>query len=95
MTTPEPRKPDLPAQIEAEILRLVGERGVDRTVCPSEAARSLGGDHPDNWGPLMTPVRRVAVRLANEGRIVITRKGKAVDPNDFRGIYRLALPRHD
>jgi hypothetical protein len=34
--------------------------------------------------------RRIAVRLANEGRLVITRKGKPVDPNDFRGVYRFA-----
>jgi hypothetical protein len=26
---------------------------------------------------------------------VIYRKGKPVDPNDFRGVYRLGLPRHD
>jgi hypothetical protein len=40
----------------------------------------------------MQPVRRVAVRLAHAGRIAILRKGKPVDPDDFRGIYRLALP---
>lgn len=87
-------KADLDA-LETCILRLVAERGVDRTICPSEAARAVGGDHPDQWGPLMQPVRRLAVRLAKEGRIVITRKGRAVDPDDFRGVYRLGLPRSD
>ena len=43
----------------------------------------------------MIPVRRVAVRLAQEGRIVVLRKGKPVDPTDFKGVYRLALPRLD
>ncbi len=33
--------------------------------------------------------------LAQGGRLVIYRKGKPVDPNDFRGVYRLGLPRHD
>ena len=37
----------------------------------------------------MPRVRRIAVRLMKEGRIVIRRKGKVVDPDDFRGIYRL------
>jgi len=83
------------ARIEAEILRAIGERGPDRTACPSEVARSIGGSHPDQWGPLMQPVRKVAVRLANEGRLIITRKGKAVDPNDFRGVYRIGMPRSD
>jgi hypothetical protein len=40
----------------------------------------------------MQPIRRVAVRLMKEGRIVILRKGRPVNPDDFRGVYRLALP---
>ncbi|MCJ2030279.1 DUF3253 domain-containing protein [Methylobacterium sp. J-043] len=82
------------AAIEETMLRLVNERGADKTCCPSEIARALGGPHPDGWSPLMQPVRRVAVRLTKEGRVQIMRKGKPVDdPDDFRGIYRLSLPR--
>ncbi len=82
------------AEIEETMLRLVAERGSDKTCCPSEVARALGGPHPDGWGPLMQPVRRVAVRLTKEGRVQIVRKGKPVaDPDDFRGIYRLSVPR--
>lgn len=82
------------AAIEETLLRLVTERGADKTCCPSEVARALGGPHPDGWGPLMQPVRRVAVRLTKAGRVQILRKGKPVpDPDDFRGIYRLSLPR--
>ncbi len=84
-----------PDDIEAVLLRLLRERGVDKSICPSEAARELGGPHPDGWGPLMIPVRRVAVRLAQEGRLVVLRKGKPVDPADFKGVYRLSLPRLD
>lgn len=32
------------------------------------------------------------MRLAHAGRVAILRKGKPVDPDDFRGIYRLTLP---
>jgi hypothetical protein len=74
------------------ILRLASERGDGRTLGPMDVARSLGGDHPDGWGPLMQPIRRVAVQLMKEGRLVITRKGRPVDPDDFRGVYRLRLP---
>jgi hypothetical protein len=81
--------------IEQTILRLAGENAGGRSFCPSEVARALGGPHPDGWGPLMQPVRRVAVRLALEGRIIITRKGKPVDPADFRGVYRLSQPRSE
>ena len=83
------------ATIEAELLSAVAARGHDKTACPSEVARQIGGGHPDQWGPLMQPIRKVAVRLANEGRLIITRKGKAVDPNEFRGVYRIGLPRSD
>ena len=75
--------------IAGPLLELVAARGPGKTVCPSEVARALGGPHPDGWGPLMQPVRRVAVRLAKAGRIAILRKGRPVDPDDFRGIYRL------
>jgi len=81
-------------ELELTLMRLVTERGADKTVCPSEVARALGGPHPDGWGPLMQPVRRQAVRLMKQGRIAILRKGKVVDdPDDFRGVYRLSLPR--
>lgn len=80
-------------ELEAKILELVAVRGVGKTICPSEAARAVGGDHPEGWGPLMQPVRKIAVRLMKQGRIVITRKGRPVDPDDFRGVYRLSLPK--
>ena len=79
------------AEVEETILRLVQARGAERTVGPTDVARALGGDHPDGWGPLMPHVRRAAVRLMKQGRVVILRKGRPVDPDDFRGVYRLAL----
>ncbi len=79
-------------ELEATLLRLAGESDAGRTIGPMDVARTLGGDHPDGWGPLMQPIRRVAVRLMKEGRLVITRKGRPVDPDDFRGVYRLRLP---
>ncbi|MGY2053164.1 DUF3253 domain-containing protein [Methylobacterium sp. JK268] len=90
MSTSRPNDP----AIAETLLRLVAERGPDKTICPSEVARALGGPHPDGWAPLMQPVRREAVRLMKEGRIAILRKGRVVpDPDDFRGVYRLSLPR--
>jgi hypothetical protein len=80
-----------PEEIEAAILAALGERGPGRTVGPTDVARALAGDHPDEWGPLMPPIRRAAVRLMKAGRIVILRKGRPVDPDDFKGVYRLAL----
>ncbi len=78
--------------LEAAILDQLAQREPGRTLSPMDVARAVGGDHPDGWGPLMQPLRRVAVKLMKEGRIVITRKGRPVDPDDFRGVYRLSLP---
>ncbi|MBR3190785.1 DUF3253 domain-containing protein [Bosea sp. (in: a-proteobacteria)] len=82
-------------ELAETILRLAAERGDERTLGPMDVARRLGGDHPEGWGPLMQPIRRVAVQLMKDGRLVITRKGRPVDPDDFRGVYRLRLPGHE
>ncbi len=76
-------------EIERTILAMVAARGAGKTICPSEAARALGGDRPEQWSGLMKPVRAAAVRLAKQGRLAILRKGRPVDPDDFRGVYRL------
>ena len=80
-----------PAAVEDTIIELLQARGSERTIGPMDVARALGGDHPDGWGPLMPQVRRAAVRLMKQGRLVILRKGRPVDPDEFRGVYRLAL----
>lgn len=71
------------------ILALVVERGPGKTICPSEAARSVS---PTQWRNLMAAVRDEAVHLATSGEISIYRKGKPVDPDGFKGVYRLGLP---
>ena len=82
-------------RLEDTLLALAAQRGPEKTLDPTEAARALGGDHPDGWGPLMQPLRKAAIALAKQGRIVIYRKGRPADPDEFRGVYRLGLPRHD
>lgn len=84
-----------PAALSDTIMTLVRERGNDKTICPSEAARKLAGSDPDIWGAMMAHVRKVAIGLAREGRVVIYRKGKAIAPDDLKGVYRIGLPRAD
>jgi len=79
-------------ELERTVLAVAAARGPGKTVSPTDVARAVAGDHPDAWGPLMHQVRRAAIRLMKEGKIVILRKGRVVDPDDFRGVYRLALP---
>ena len=72
------------------MLELVKARD-GRNLDPTDVARALGGDKPEGWGPLMQPVRLAAIRLMKQGQIVILRKGRPVDPDDFKGIYRLTV----
>jgi hypothetical protein len=79
----------------AALLARASQTPAGKTFCPSDAARDLAGSDPDSWGRAMVPIRKAAVRLATEGRLVILRKGRPVDPLAFKGVYRLAQPRLD
>jgi hypothetical protein len=70
---------------------LAAERGARKTLCPSEVARHLEGSDEKKWRLLMKPIRAQAVAMAEEGTIQITRKGKPVDPQNFKGIYRIRI----
>ncbi len=78
--------------LEAAILTLLTERGRDKTICPSEAAKAVGGKETrQNWEGLMEPARAAARRLVAAGRIVITQGGHVVDPSTAKGAIRLKL----
>ena len=77
------------SEIEQAILGLLGRRAAGRTICPSEAARALA---PDDWRPLMEPVRDAAYAMADEGRVEVTQGGEVVDGRAARGPIRLRLP---
>ena len=68
-------------------------RGPGKTLSAPELAQEIAAE--GEWHELLMPIRRTAVKLALDGRLVIYRKGKPADPNDFKGVYRLGLPRHD
>jgi hypothetical protein len=78
--------------LEAAILELLAERGREKTICPSEAAKAVGGKQTRrDWEGLMEPARAAARRLVAEGRIVITQGGRVVDGSTAKGPIRLKL----
>lgn len=80
------------AALEAAILELLAERGRDKTICPSEAAKLVGGlETRRDWEGLMEPARAAARRLVALGRIVIMQNGKVIDPSTAKGAIRLQL----
>jgi len=80
-----------PTNIATAIVDLAAARGADKTICPSEVARHLGGQDEAAWRPLMDSIREQAIRLAEEGAIMIKQGGTPVDTKDLSGIYRIAI----
>ena len=78
---------DLDRRLEATILRLLDDRAAASTICPSDAARSVGDE--EDWRELMEPARRAARRLVAAGEVEITQGGKVVDPSTARGPIRI------
>jgi hypothetical protein len=92
--SPAPDPPDSPT-LESVILALCAEARQGRTISPTDAAEAYAaarGAGALGWRAHLQGVRGAAVRLADAGRIVLYRKGKPVDPHDFRGVYRLGAP---
>ncbi len=80
--TPE-RSPE--TALRAEILRIAQQRGSAKTLCPSEAARSIGSEA---WRDLMPAARRIAFELAVTGHVDVTQHGEPVGV-DVRGPVRI------
>jgi hypothetical protein len=78
--------------LETALLAALG-RISGKTLSAPELAQQISTEA--DWHTLLVPIRRTAIKLALDGRLIIYRKGKPADPNDFRGVYRLGLPRHD
>jgi hypothetical protein len=74
-------------KLRATILHLARERGPDKTICPSDAARAISGD---DWRDLMDDARDVARDLARKGEVEITQRGEVLDPDaTWRGPIRI------
>lgn len=73
--------------LRATILEMARRRGPSSSICPSDAARAVGGD---GWRDLMDDARDAARALARAGQVEITQKGEAVDPDAvWRGPIRI------
>ncbi|MCX6524840.1 MAG: DUF2256 and DUF3253 domain-containing protein [Actinobacteria bacterium] len=75
-------------ELELAILRLLSSQSRGSTICPSEAAKDVGGA---DWRPLLEPTRCAARRLTSQGRAVIKQGGRVVDPSTAKGPIRIGL----
>jgi hypothetical protein len=68
------------------ILDLLARRDPGKTICPSEAARLVGGAE---YRERMPAVRDAARELVAEGEIEVTQRGAVIDLDGARGPIRL------
>lgn len=80
----EPEPDALRSRLEATMRTLLRNR--EGTICPSDAARVVGGDR---WRDLMDVAREVAWAGAASGELVVTQKGEPVTP-EATGPVRVA-----
>ena len=72
--------------LEQTIAELLDRTKAGGTICPSDAARAVGGDH---WHDLMEPARAAARRMVARGEVEITQGGHVVDPSTAKGPIRI------
>ncbi len=70
-----------------DILTLLTDRGPEKTICPSEVLPMAEKSN----SALMEEVREAARMLVREDKVIITQKGKAIDPDQIKGPIRLKL----
>jgi hypothetical protein len=76
-------------RVEAAIAALARHRGPDKSICPSDAARAVGGTE---WRDLMDEAREAARRLAMRGRVQVTGRGHVLDPDaEWSGPIRIRI----
>jgi hypothetical protein len=80
------------ASVEEIILAMVADLPAGKSLDPTTVAQAAAPEDP-RWRRLLPHVRTTAVGLARQGRIVILRHNKPVDPElPLKGVYRLRLP---
>ena len=74
-------------RLAATIRVLLRQRDLGKTICPSEAARVVGGSE---WRELMPLTRDVAGELVRTGEVTVLQKGEPVDIDTVSGPIRIA-----
>lgn len=79
--------------IEAAIFERLGKADPEgagkASIEPAEVAKAI---QPEQWRRMLPKVRATALGLMRQGRLVITKKGRPIDPRRAKGVLRLRLP---
>jgi hypothetical protein len=72
--------------IEDAIFAALAEVEAGKSVSPEAVARAVDAE---GWRRVLPQVKATAVGLARQEKLVILRHGKPVDPEGFKGIWRM------
>jgi hypothetical protein len=80
---------DIPtfAVLRQRMVDMAATRGVDKSICPSEVAKSFGS----YWRDLMPRVHQVAEQLCSEGQLEYAKGGVSHGQHRPSGAYRLRI----
>lgn len=76
------------SQVEETLLALLSQMRDGESISPNQVAKAINAE---NWQRELPKIKAVAVGLARQGRVEFLRKGKPVEPEGLKGIYRLRL----
>jgi hypothetical protein len=76
------------SQVEETLLALLSQASAPESISPNDVAKALDAT---NWQRQLPKVRAVILDLARRGRIEVLRKGKPVEFEGLKGIYRIRL----
>ncbi|MBC45021.1 MAG: hypothetical protein CMO08_04375 [Thalassospira sp.] len=79
------------AILRQRMVDMATQRGVEKTICPSEVAKSFGS----YWRGLMPRVHQVADQLCAEGKLTFEKSGVSYGRHRPSGHYRLRIVPED
>ncbi|MFT3998251.1 MAG: DUF3253 domain-containing protein [Asticcacaulis sp.] len=74
--------------VEELIIELLNDLGDKETLSPNQVAKSI---NEENWRRQLPQVRAAIGQLVEAGRIEVVRKGKVVEFEGIKGIWRIRL----
>ena len=75
--------------VEETLLGLLSQLRTGDSISPNQAAKAID---QVNWRRELPKVRAVIIGLARQGKLEVLRKGKPIEPEGFKGVYRVRLP---
>ena len=101
-TNDAPEAPKTPAPLDPVAVVLLDHLATlpqDKSSAPDDVARAYAeirrkpSDGRDLYKRYQRAVKEQAIHLARAGRIEILRRGEPVNPDDFKGVWRMRLKR--